>query len=763
MSHSDSASEGESSGAQEPVDPTELFKAEFRRKAEADGLSPVEAEMLASIALESLRLKVVNKRSASPVTKLEVATAVHEYTVEEVEKNDAEKQALLAQGMGIIGRMTDEEFDHFMGDGVDGESDDSDDDDDDEDDDVCAIGTENHGELGRVNKRFVFFDDGLEEVFGSDDDSHSLTADMANLQLCMRHEGMDLITALCQRVDLAVEVAKYLRPEDLLTLYSVSRSFHSAFNAHALSVIRQIIAHAAPEAGRVFAFKMYKRHLMPDPCGRSWGFQMSEQERRTSERASQIRIVPGLRYLLLVLTRDRCCREILAMMARLGHRTPPGAHDALLRLWLTLEVGLSAHRHSMLRCKSLWRDVDLYNAQFFFVKMWMLSNEPLHGARRVDLLQVCLGQRCGLLFLWEVLLRKRFTTTLEVMHAKAAYMTHARPTNLNIDRSKPVYGVPPSHVGVGHTEGWGLGFNHLLRPDELVCVESIRRGLDLHRHMRYMAVWGYYNWFTGDNIVPTEEEIYISDEERALSHMDTSHHWKKKHALKKRWQTLSPEMQRLVREADEDERVLAMAWAAERKLVREDTGSDDDVDVDVDIDIDGGVGTRRTPTLDDEITRGVIIQKPKPTLKPPTSTSDLADWAAFSSRALSGQPCKAADDEQLRAQAEYNYGADTVDWDWLAWISQELRDQNAQEVAAEGAQDDAEMADEEDGGASYDDGRTDVTGSEWTADDEGEDEETVPEDSGLGSLEGEDLQDFVDGFFQEVLQDVEMGGTDYYG
>lgn len=75
-------------------------------------------------------------------------------------------------------------------------------------------------------------------------------------------------------------------------------------------------------------------------------------------------------------------------------------------------------------------------------------------------------------------------------------------------------------MGTGHLEGWGTGSQHLLRPDELVPLEAGRRSqiypechMDLGSHVPFMAMWGTRDFETGANLVPTVEELYMSDVE----------------------------------------------------------------------------------------------------------------------------------------------------------------------------------------------------------------------------------------------------------
>jgi hypothetical protein len=220
----------------------------------------------------------------------------------------------------------------------------------------------------------------------------------------------DLISALSSTVELAVEIGKYLRPEDIINLYIASRRFRQAIDGHMLSSIRIWIRHRCPEAGLVFPYNLSKKQVILDPSGRTWSDQYQGQTPATlaPDRRNAVRTVPGLRYLQLVIGRDRYCREIIAMLARSGHRMPKTIYGTLLRMWLLLDVSTTEHRRAMLRNRALWRDTDLYNAQLFFIKLGLHFNDPFYGPNSYDLMHLMLGQR-GLYPLWQLLLRKRFT------------------------------------------------------------------------------------------------------------------------------------------------------------------------------------------------------------------------------------------------------------------------------------------------------------------------------------------------------------------
>ena len=384
----------------------------------------------------------------------------------------------------------------------------------------------------------------------------------------------------------------------------------------------------------------------------------------------QVRTVPGIKYLQLVLVRDRCCREIVAMMARNGHRLPPGMFQTLLRMWLLMDIPTSLQRRATLRNKALWPDVDLYNAQLFIVKLGMYFSDPVFGPLTYDIPNIILGFR-GLYFLWQILMRKKFTCAEEILDAKVRYDWDIRADHWGNDFfESDVFGVPFHLVGRGHTEGWGTGRDHLLRPDELIPIEAVTRGLHLDDHLMHMMTWGFFDWETGENLVPTEEEMYISDEDEALAHMDTGGHWRRKHSLKKRWATLTADQQRRIRADDADDQLRALAWAVEHP-----TGIGG---------IDDDYNGERIPTLDDEINRGFIIHPPRrrddqQTKLTAPSTRNGADWTGFMNQALRGVPPEVHGDEKLRALASNNYyaGDDDADWDWEAWLEQEEDDRLA--------------------------------------------------------------------------------------
>jgi hypothetical protein len=179
-----------------------------------------------------------------------------------------------------------------------------------------------------------------------------------------------------------------------------------------------------------------------------------------------------------------------------------------------------------------------------------------------------LGQK-GLYPLWQLLLCKKYRTFDEFVELFARYdFRPGRNLWASGADTGEIYGVPLHDIGRGHLEGWGHGNRHLMRPDELIPIESTRRNLELEDHLMDMVVWGYIDFETGENLVPTEDELYISDDENVLAHMDTRHHWRRKHALKKQWTTLTPEQQQEIIAEDKRDNIRALQFCGEEEIVR---------------------------------------------------------------------------------------------------------------------------------------------------------------------------------------------------
>jgi len=200
---------------------------------------------------------------------------------------------------------------------------------------------------------------------------------------------------------------------------------------------------------------------------------------------------------------------------------------------------------------------------------------------------VFLGQRAGLSPLWKCLRRKAFTSLREVMQMTLRY--DYTPTPDQVATALPVFGIPIDELGADHLEGWGTGKEHLLRPDELVAAEAIRRELPLHQHLVEMLFYGRVDLNTGKNLVPSLEEMYMSDDEMPVEKARGIHggcgnvpfadnEWTPKLARKARWEELTDQEREDIVADDRDEIARAQAWEDDSELDYEPEPDDFDLD-----------------------------------------------------------------------------------------------------------------------------------------------------------------------------------------
>lgn len=593
---------------------------------------------------------------------------------------------------------------------------------------------------GMLQKKFKFDDLDLEDLFDSAD-PYEVAEDKemnAGITASPSYNGRDIISGICQHVELAVELGKHLNGKDILHLCMANRAFHNAVNGYLLSSIRAWIEHRAPEAGRIFHYQLYAKHLVDDPQKRTW-MALKQGLTTSPKKDSKVRKVPGLKYLQLVLGRDKYCREILAIMARCGHRMPATMHHSLLRLWLLMDVSTSQQRQTMLRMTHLFKDADLYNMQMFFIKLGMLFNDPVFGPSKFDLVQLMLGQQ-GLYKLWQLLTRKKFYKLADILELKLRYdFSFFNEGSYWLENALgQIQGIPFHEIGQQHKEGWGAGRMHLLRPDEAVPIEAVRRGLQLDDHLTHMVLWGYFDWKTGENIVPSMEEMYIEDEDEVLANVDTLEHWKPRHVLKKRWHELTPEQQDEILSDEEDERLRAQAWCGH-------TEEEDDIEGEESA---GGLYDPYesdfddlTLDLDEEIDRGYIVPpQPKDHKSTVPDVDNLQGWMDFVNQSvLGGMVPDLGEEEKARAQAWCSYPDKVMEgsraWEELVREARNRHQQHQQqgwEEEEDGDLEDEEDLDEEDDQGDVED-EVDMEGNEDVEDEEDgnlEMEEEEEEDGG---------------------------------
>jgi hypothetical protein len=395
-----------------------------------------------------------------------------------------------------------------------------------------------------------------------------------------KKDRFDLLGSLCTCTEIIVEVCKHLRPLDIVHLYSISKNFHRTISKHMRSSIFAWANHMAPTATRIYSSPVYHRWFIPDPASRL--VTPSDQElskpqpgqarlagqEPLNEEKGKVRRIPGLLWLQMVVAREIRVRDIIACLARRGHRLPEGAHITLKKIWLVMDASSTHARMILLNNPDFFSNEDLYIAQLFMVKLVLAFNDPIFGPQSSHLMRLMMGQR-GLTPLWEMLRGKRYRTVEEIRHLKLRY--DVGPEQFRDENEAAQHGVPIDQLGVIHFEGWGTGLDHLCRPDQLIPLEAARRQLDLDSCIDEMMIYGHVDFETGNSLVPSLDEMYMSDDElppackdwkplkRELIHSGCGNvpfepgMWQPKHVRKARWKTLTEEEKAMILEEEQEE------------------------------------------------------------------------------------------------------------------------------------------------------------------------------------------------------------------
>ena len=306
--------------------------------------------------------------------------------------------------------------------------------------------------------------------------------------------NFDIFRALLNHSSLVFEMIKYLEIDDLISLYATSREFHDLVNSRLTTVIKDQASISAPESAAIFQFKCYKHLCQFDPA-----------KRENTEVALRVRDVPSFRWLRMITHREAIVREVINLLADEGHHLPKKTSIAIKKIWLTLDIPDNSRRIGLTHNRNFWTDSDLTLAILFFMKLDMLFTDPLDGNGHIGLRRMMMAQR-GLTLLMELLRREFIQTSYDLLQASIEWEC----VPLRQHRGMSICGIPPSHVGRWSREGWGKGKKRLIRPDNLIIREAIRRRLNLRSRYKDMLLFGYVDPRTFESI-PAEANLRLNE------------------------------------------------------------------------------------------------------------------------------------------------------------------------------------------------------------------------------------------------------------
>ncbi|KAK8187235.1 hypothetical protein IWZ00DRAFT_330602 [Phyllosticta capitalensis] len=305
----------------------------------------------------------------------------------------------------------------------------------------------------------------------------------------------NLLESIFTQNDITLNVTRHMEVRDFLTLYCISKKFYWLVNSHMTTYMMSMARVHAPLSMRVFPYTYRRSLCILDPV-------LRDHPTNPSQRG---RVVPSLKWLQMLAFREAVSHDILLAMALEGHRFPNPIQEILLKIWMMLDLPRTALRLSVIRNNKIWHSRDLFIALMFFMKLDMRLSDPIVGEGECLLSKLFLAQR-SLEPLWEALRGWRLTNETELL-AMIVEWDYA-PLDFENDEREPIFGVPAGKVGSLCCEDWTPGRPVLLRPDEVILGECIRRQLDLNRCFVDFMLWGYVSWRSGYEIpLPDNEEL----------------------------------------------------------------------------------------------------------------------------------------------------------------------------------------------------------------------------------------------------------------
>jgi hypothetical protein len=143
-----------------------------------------------------------------------------------------------------------------------------------------------------------------------------------------KKKPFSLLNAFCANNQLLLLLASYLNIPSLISLYSISKIYHHQFNCHHTAQILAIMRTWAPHSEIAFPWRNYRSLCTRDPALRRTS-RLAGKTREADGKYADLRTVPTIRWLQMVVYRHGVCTDVLIRLASFGHRCPAGTLEAL--------------------------------------------------------------------------------------------------------------------------------------------------------------------------------------------------------------------------------------------------------------------------------------------------------------------------------------------------------------------------------------------------------------------------------------------------
>ncbi|KAK3631322.1 hypothetical protein LTR56_016957 [Elasticomyces elasticus] len=393
------------------------------------------------------------------------------------------------------------------------------------------------------------------------------------------NESFSLFNAFLHDNDLLMQLVSYLPIPSLISFYAISKPFHYLFNGSYIAFILANMRTWAPGADMIYPWRYYAPLCIKDPRLRQ---KSSAVGKDVKLKYQDMRDIPSLRWLQMVIWRQGVCKDMLIQLAAQGLRCPPGTLDAIRRLWFIMDFPLNSQRVSLMRSEEYISKATISRATMFFFKVDMAFTDPVgpvyavNGPHTNPLVHLPQWQNTGLVgcSLRALLTAERHFTPLwrvlrgicpdpdepmlpierlDILKLWVRHKYHLPEDTPEHVKHQSIFGVPWHEVGTAGMERTGIVthknadgtpktiinpgltslaaqnthreqqmlYPHqkrivlpnvkprevLLRPDELVMREGIRREMQLHTQWTRMMLWGFCDDLGRNLPVRSEEEL----------------------------------------------------------------------------------------------------------------------------------------------------------------------------------------------------------------------------------------------------------------
>ncbi|KAK5683083.1 hypothetical protein LTS10_004614 [Elasticomyces elasticus] len=393
------------------------------------------------------------------------------------------------------------------------------------------------------------------------------------------NESFSLFSAFLHDNDLLMQLVSYLNIPSLISFYAISKPFHYLFNGSYIAFILANMRTWAPSADMIYPWRYYAPLCIKDPRLRQ---KSSAVGKDVKLKYQDMRDIPSLRWLQMVIWRQGVCKDMLIQLATQGLRCPPGTLDAIRRMWFIMDFPLNSQRVSLMRSEEYISKATISRATMFFLKVDMAFTDPVgpvyavNGPHTNPLVHLPQWQNTGLVgcSLRALLTAERHFTPLwrvlrgvcpdpeepmlpierlDILKLWVRHKYHLPEDTPEHVKHQSIFGVPWHEVGTAGMERTGIVthksadgtpktiinpgltslaaqnthreqqmlYPHqkrivlpnvkprevLLRPDELVMREGIRREMQLHTQWTRVMLWGFCDDLGRNLPARSEEEL----------------------------------------------------------------------------------------------------------------------------------------------------------------------------------------------------------------------------------------------------------------